>query len=110
MSKHSKEKEITIHEVTTYEEQIAKLKEAAFSILNAHLQQNCEAPAYPYYIFLLLEHLALLWYIVNPGLNIYQGAYLTSEINSRITFSTQSSESSTLTSFCQAIPLSIPRW
>jgi hypothetical protein len=70
-NKHSKEKEIALHDATTYEEQMASIKEATFSVLAAHLQQNCEASTYPFYLFLLLEHLAILWYLVNPGLNIY---------------------------------------
>jgi hypothetical protein len=82
LKKHSKEKEIAIHEVVSYEEQIADLKDATFSILAAHLQQNSDAPAYPFYLCLLLEHLAMLWYITHPGLNIYADVYLIAQVNS----------------------------
>lgn len=77
LNKHAKEKEISIHDTTTYEEQLASIKQAFFTAIAAHLQQNCEASPYPFYLFLLLEHLALLWYIVRPDLNVYENVYLT---------------------------------
>lgn len=54
VKKHAQEKLITLHEVVTYEEQLANFKDSLFTVLDAHLQQNIDAPSYPFYIFLLL--------------------------------------------------------
>lgn len=59
---------------------MGSLKETIYLIANAHLIENEHISPFLYYFCLFLENLALLWYVLHPGLNVFGKVYLLDQL------------------------------